>query len=118
MSGWDTNGWAPTSTRYCFEGCVSLKSCPQIDFHEAASCSYYGIPNGYMLRDYGGKKRINKTHNYRNSVLLTRESLINILEALPEVTSAVSLQLGPTNLLKLTAEEKAIATAKGWSVVS
>ena len=115
----DTSGWAPTATRYLFEGCPAMRSCPQIDFHEADSCTYYGVPNsGYLLRDYGGRKRIKVTHNYRNCVLLTHQSLLNIIDALPEVTTAVQLQLGPTNLLKLSAEEKAVATAKGWSVVS
>ena len=115
----DTSGWSPTTTRYLFEGCGMLQTCPQIDFNEASTCTYFGVPgSGFILRDYGGRKRINITHNYRNCVLLTHESLINILEALPVVSSAKSLQLGPTNLLKLTEEEKAIATAKGWSVVS
>lgn len=115
----DTSNWSPTSTRYLLESCPALVSVPLIDFSEADTCTYYGLPNsGYLLRDYGGRKRIKVTHNYRNCVLLTHESLINILEALPEVTNSVSIQLGPTNLLKLTDEDKAIATAKGWSVVS
>lgn len=114
----DTSNWAPTTSRYCFEGSSSLRTCPLIDFHEPASCNYYGVPNGYYLRDYGGRARIDITHNYRNCVLLTHESLVNILTALPEVTNGVSIQLGPTNLLKLTAEDKAIATDKGWKVVS
>lgn len=114
----DTSNWSPTSTRYLLEGSASLATCPQIDFHEADSCTYYGVPGYYCLKDYGGRKRINITHNYRNCVLLTHQSLLNIIDALPEVTNSPSLQLGPTNLLKLTDEEKAVATAKGWNVVS
>lgn len=118
FTGWDTSGWAPTSSRYVFEGCSMLKSLPLVDFNEPAACSYFGVPNGYLIEDYGGRARIDITHNYRNCVLLTHQSLVNILTALPTVTTNVSVQLGPTNLLKLSDEEIAVATAKGWSVVA
>ena len=48
--------------------------------------------------------------------LLTHESLINILNVIGTVTTAKTLQLGSANLNKLTAEEKAIATNKGWTL--
>lgn len=115
----DTSGWSPTTSRYLFEGCPALRRVPRVDLHEVDSCAYYGVPNGgYLLADYGGRARIKVTHNYRNCVLLTHESLLAIIDALPEVSTSVQLQLGPTNLLKLTDEERAVATAKGWTVVS
>lgn len=114
----DTSGWSPSTSRYLLNGSSSLRTCPLIDLHEPASCNYYGVPDGYYLRDYGGRARIDITHSYRNCVQLTHESLVSILTALPEVTNGVSIQLGPTNLLKLTDEDKAIATDKGWKVVS
>ena len=46
---------------------------------------------------------------------LTHESLINILNALCENGTA-TCSLGSTNLAKLTDEEKAIATNKGWTL--
>ena len=47
---------------------------------------------------------------------LTHDSLLNILNALPETTEAYTCTLGSTNLAKLTDEEKAIAIDKGWTL--
>lgn len=49
-------------------------------------------------------------------ILLTHQSLLNILNALANGVSGKTVQLGTTNLAKLTAEEKAIATNKGWTL--
>lgn len=45
----------------------------------------------------------------------TRETLLTILNALPTVTNQ-TLTMGDYNLAKLTDEEKAIATEKGWTL--
>ena len=61
------------------------------------------------------------THSYRNCPFLTHESLIDILTALPDVTDvspSPDIQLGAYNLRKLTDDEKAIGTAKGWDVMA
>ena len=52
---------------------------------------------------------------------LTHDSLLSILNALEDKTSDESgttwtIGLGPTNIAKLTANEKAIATQKGWTI--
>lgn len=50
---------------------------------------------------------------------LTRENIVNhILAKLGDNTgqSALTLTLGATNLAKLTDEDKAIATAKNWTL--
>ncbi len=47
---------------------------------------------------------------------LTHESLMNVINSLQQVDSQKSLSLGSTNLAKLTDDEKAIATAKGWTL--
>ena len=49
-------------------------------------------------------------------IMLTRQSLLNILDALADGVSGKTLQLGSINLAKLTAAEKAIATDKGWTL--
>ena len=57
----------------------------------------------------------------RNVTKLDRESLVSLLNCLEDKSSdtsgtAWSLPLGATNLAKLTDAEKAIATAKGWTL--
>ena len=47
---------------------------------------------------------------------LTVTSLMNIINALPTTTSSRTCTLGTTNLNKLTAAQKAIATNKGWTL--
>ena len=48
---------------------------------------------------------------------LTHDSLMSIINNLATVTTAQTLTLGSTNLSKLSSEEKAIATNKGWTLV-
>lgn len=47
---------------------------------------------------------------------LTHDSLMSIINGLAVVVTTQTLTLGTTNLAKLTDEEKAIATEKGWSL--
>ena len=49
-----------------------------------------------------------------DSTMFTREALVEILNNLGTVTRSRSLTLGSENLAKLTEEDKAIATNKGW----
>ena len=50
------------------------------------------------------------------STLFTREALVEILNNLATVTSTKTLTMGSKNLAKLTDEDKAIATNKGWTL--
>ena len=50
------------------------------------------------------------------STLYTRDALVEILNNLATVTSSRTLTMGSTNLAKLTEDDKAIATAKGWTL--
>ena len=125
LDGWDTSGWSPTSTASNFNSCINLQKCSLYDFGRTSggSGSSYSGPgtNGYHLTDFSGWGDVYVSHSYRNCPFLTHESLINILVALPDVTNASSrpdIQLGAYNLRKLTDDEKAIGTAKGWDVVS
>ena len=91
------------------------------------------------LTDFGGFIELGKaytrnTNNYtyykldvRDCKNLTHESLMNVINNLYDLNLTYdvanggtlytqSLQLGSTNISKLTAEEIAIATSKGWTV--
>ena len=51
-----------------------------------------------------------------SSTKFTREALLEIIGNLKTVTRTMRLKMGTTNLAKLTDEDKAIATNKGWSL--
>ena len=79
------------------------------------------------LQNLGQAYDTSKNANYSyytlslsNSNSLTHDSLMNIINGLYDIATkgvkTQSLVLGSTNLAKLTAEEIAIATNKGWSV--
>lgn len=60
--------------------------------------------------------------NYLTDIAeLTHDSLMNVINNLYDIKSKgvkpQTLQLGNTNKAKLTAEEIAIATNKGWNVI-
>lgn len=50
------------------------------------------------------------------STKFEESDLVTILNNLATVTSTQTLTMGATNLAKLTDEEKAIATNKGWTL--
>ena len=49
--------------------------------------------------------------------LLSHDSIVGLLNTLPVTTHGYSFQLGSTNIAKLTDDEKAIATNKGWKLI-
>lgn len=70
---------------------------------------YLNLPNGFNISGL----------NLTGDVSLCHESLVDILNKLADVTEeqdTYTLTLGTTNLAKLTAEEIAIGTAKGWTI--
>lgn len=116
-----------------FNECTSLDTVPMLDASKAMTIS--GIFNGCSsLTMLGGLKNlgmgyttgwdansISLTLNLSDSPLLTHDSLMNVINNLYDIKSKglkpQMLQLGDTNKAKLTAEEIAIATNKGWNVI-
>ena len=118
-----------------FEGCTSLETVPILDASNVGDISkiFKDCPSLVMLgglknlgMDYSSAYYIhaNKreyTLDLSYSPLLTHDSLMNIINNLYDIKSKgvkpQTLQLGDTNKAKLTAEEIAIATNKGWNVI-
>ena len=60
---------------------------------------------------------INANLNISSSTKFTREALVEIIGNLKAQTSgSKTLTMGSTNLAKLTDEDKAVATGKGWTL--
>lgn len=121
-----------------FCSCQKMVSTPLYDMGKAQKIGRM-FTGCYELTNVGGFKDLGKGFNvkYQNdsdallylgtSPKLTHESLMNIINNLYDlnITYDVAnggtlyrqgLQIGSTNLAKLTADEIAIATNKGWNV--
>lgn len=112
--------------------CAKLVTIPQLNAGKVTNLTY----NFYMLnalQNFGGLLNIGQaylttssanysayTYNLSSCEKLTHESLMNVINGLYDIASAgiqsQQLVLGSKNLAKLTEEEIAIATNKGWTV--
>ena len=113
-----------TNMSYMFTRCLKLKSLPLLDASNVTNISYmFGDTNVTLtlLTDLGGFKNLKVSFLYGLNRLpnLTVQSLMNVINNLYDFvgngsTTTRTLTLGTTNLNKLTAEQKAVATNKGW----
>ena len=104
-----------------FMECSGLKSLPLLDFSNVGDTGeLFDIPSSSNitpypdLTDLGGFKNLKVSLNLSGMPNLTVQSLMNVINNLSKVGFAPTLTLGTTNLNKLTAEQKAVATNKGW----
>ena len=108
-----------TNMTNMFFNCSSLTSIPLLDTSKVTSMNN-------MLRGCGSVKYLGGFKNLSISISayfldqcpdLTVESLMNVINNLATV-SGQTLKFGNGNLSKLTAEQKAIATNKGWTLTT
>ena len=121
LSGWNTSKVTRASS--VFNGCSSLTSLNISNWNmskvtminamfnncsslETINCNGLQLPN------------INLSNIGLNSCSkLTVESIVGLLNALPQSTHNYSFQIGQVNIDKLSEEQKAIATNKNWRLV-
>lgn len=117
---------------HMFYGCKSLTTIPQLDLSKAYMmlnmfypCSALTTLGGFqnLGMAYDTDKDANFSYytlDLSTSPKLTHDSLMNVINGLYDIKTKgcnpQQLILGSTNLEKLTAEEIAIATNKGWNV--
>ena len=103
-----------------FSGCTSIISIPKLDATSLINAQYmfgYDWISLDNFTDFGGLTNLKVDLNLSPCPNLTKESLLNVFNEAADVTSSPkTLTLGTTNLNKLTNEEKAIATNKGWTL--
>ena len=115
-----------------FGDCHNLTTIPQLNGEKLTNIGYVfykcnSLENFNGLINLGQAYLTTQSANYSNyklvlsnSTKLTHDSLINVINNLYDIkTKGVKPQqlvLGSSNLAKLTAEEVAIATNKGWAV--
>ena len=112
-----------TDMRNMFGWCLNLKSLNISNWNMSKVTNVYQmfdatslietiVCDGLQLPD------INMSYISLNSCpKLTVDSIVGLLNALPQSTHNYSFQIGQTNLNKLSDEQKAIATNKNWRLV-
>ena len=105
-----------TSMKYMFNSCSSLTSVPEMNTSNVTDMLYM-FGRCKKITDLGGFIGLKVDLYLGESNLLTHDSLLNVINKAADVTaSPKTLTLGSANLAKLTDEEKAIATNKGWTL--
>lgn len=121
-----------TDMGYMFNHCDNVKTIPVLDASKVINVNYIfyycnSLTNFNGLANLGQAYLTTQSANYYNYNLylfysndLTHDNLINIMNNLYDIKSkgcnTQTLGLGDTLIAKLTAEEIAIATNKGWTV--
>jgi surface protein len=109
-----------TNIKDMFSYCQSLTSLDVSAWNVGhITASYYfggAFNNCTALVDFYPPQNINAQMDVSKSTALSHDSLMRIINNLMTTTSTKKLILGATNLAKLSDEEKAIATGKGWTL--
>ena len=103
-----------TDMAYMFNNCPWLTSIPQLDTSNVTDMRsmFSGCFRLKSILMTGMKT----SFNISVSTQFETSDLVTILNNLATITSTETLTMGSTNLAKLTDEEKAIATNKGWTL--
>lgn len=121
-----------TNMAYMFSNCASLAALPLLNTSKVLNLTGM-LYNCDKLENIGGFQNLGNAYlttrpvNYESYELrlssskkLTHDSLMNVINNLYDIATkgckAQKLTLGTANMAKLTAEEIAIATNKGWTV--
>ena len=97
-----------------FQSCSKLTSIPQLDTSKVTNMDYMFYNCKELKEIHMTGMKVN--FSISSSTKFTESALVEILNNLATVTSTKKLTMGSTNLAKLTDEEKAIATNKGWTL--
>ena len=110
------NTTSATNMSYMFNGCSSLTTLDLGSFDTTSVTNmqnmFYGCNSLTDFKSCVWYKSI----SFTNSSKLTHDSLMSIINNLATVTSKRTLTIGATNKAKLTDDEIAVATEKGWTV--
>ena len=103
-----------TNMSHMFYYCLSLTSIPSFDTSKVTNMSdmFYSCQRLETIH----MRNIGVDLSISSSTKFTREALLEIIGNLKTVTTTKRLTMGATNLAKLTEEDKAIATNKGWTL--
>ena len=99
-----------------FTGCTSLTTIPQINTSTVENMDYI-FRYCTSLTDLGGFIGLKCNLDLSSCRAITHDSIMNVINNAADVTgNDIRLKLGSANLAKITDEEKAVATNKGWTL--
>ena len=99
---------------FAWNECSNLTTIPILDLSSGTNfaSAWNGCSN---LTTLGGFGAIKENFSLSDSPNLTVESLMNVINQAATVTGK-TMKFGSTNLAKLSDEQKAVATSKGWTL--
>lgn len=97
-----------------FNGCTQLKEIPAFDVNQVKS--FANAFDGCISLESIEMKNIGGNLDISASTKFTADALVTVFNHLKTVTTSKTLTVGAANLAKLTDEQKAIATGKGWTL--
>ena len=108
-----------TNFSHCWYWCSSFTEFPALNLSSGTNF-YYAWNNCSSLTNLGGFGTIKKSIDLSASTKLTVESIMNVITQAADLNSlgitGKTMKFGSTNLAKLTDEQKAVATSKGWTL--
>ena len=120
LSKWNTSN--VTDAEYLFYNCRSLTTLNLSGWDMSKIKSMRGFFMIYYklseIRSDGAKlPNINLNNINLYNCPLTVDSIVGLLDALPQSDKGYSFQIGSDNIAKLSDDQKAIATNKGWTLI-
>lgn len=105
------------SANLMFGGCSKLVKIPLLDFTKAEQLRSMLLACSELVK-LGGFSNLSVNLDLSSSRKLTAESIMNVINQAKDLsgTGNATLTLGTTNIAKLTEEQIAIATSKGWTL--
>ena len=106
-----------TNMNNMFAWCSALQSVGKLNAYNLTSATSM-FENCTALTNLGGFTDLSVNLDLSSCTSLTAESLMNVINEAKDLseTGNATLTLGSTNISKLTEDQIAIATAKGWTI--
>ena len=120
LSQWNTSKVKSARNLFLFCSELSMLDLSGLDFRQVTDMgrALKGNNKLSVIKCAGLKlPNIDLSEIELQSSPLTVDSIVGLLNALPQSDKGYSFQIGEVNIAKLSDEQKAIATNKGWTLI-
>lgn len=102
-----------TNMSYMFDGCSKLETIPLLDTSNVTDSDNM-FRTCYKIANIGGFQGLKVSISMNYSYYITRESMLNIFNTIGEARETITIRQDVAD--RLTDEDIAIATNKGWTI--